>query len=74
VLQAFVMMDNSGTGEISLATFLEYFDVNKHPDVASGAKTAWKALRDIEDFFQACAVSQLPAYQLFDSSTRRLCV
>lgn len=53
-------MDVSGAGEISLARFLEHFNVNYYPDVVVGTKTAWKALRDIEDFFQACSVRLCP--------------
>ena len=53
-------MDASGTGEITLETFLDNFDVTQYPDVKTGQKTPWKALRDIEDFFQCCSVSHVP--------------
>lgn len=59
IRQAFVRMDGSGAGEITLETFLDNFSVAQYPDVAAGRKTPWKALRDIEDFFQLCSVSCL---------------
>ncbi|CAE7607596.1 Capsl [Symbiodinium microadriaticum] len=73
IRQAFVRMDMSGVGEITLETFLDNFDVSHYPDVSSGTKTPWKALRDIEDFFQYCstrgsgmdAVITRPDFEMF---------
>jgi hypothetical protein len=49
------MMDRTGSGHITLETFLDHFQVQAYPDVANGTKTEWKALREIEDFFVYCA-------------------
>jgi hypothetical protein len=55
IRQAFVMMDRVGARRITLETFLNHFHVQAYPDVASGHKTEWKALKEIEDFFLYCS-------------------
>mmetsp|Transcript_3118 Transcript_3118/g.4810 ORF Transcript_3118/g.4810 Transcript_3118/m.4810 type:complete len:795 (+) Transcript_3118:89-2473(+) len=57
IRQAFVMMDRFGTGKITLEVFLDHFNVNHYPDVATGRKSPWQALRQIEDFFEICSMS-----------------
>jgi hypothetical protein len=49
------MMDRIGAGYISLETFLDHFHVTAYPDVVSGRKTEWKALKEIQDFFEYCS-------------------
>ena len=57
VRQAFFTIDKHEEKKISLSTFMDFFNVNFHPDVSNGLKTEWVVLADVEDYFLACAVS-----------------
>ena len=61
------MMDRTGSGSITLETFLNHFSVKAYPDVTNGVKTEWKALKEIQDFFEYCSEGVSKSLSLYFS-------
>jgi Ca2+-binding EF-hand superfamily protein len=60
VRQAFFTIDRHEDKKITLSAFMDFFNVNFHPDVKRGLKSEWVVLSDVEDYFLTSAVS-MPA-------------
>jgi Ca2+-binding EF-hand superfamily protein len=58
VRQAFFTIDRHEEKQITLSAFMDFFNVNFHPDVSRGLKTQWVVLADVEDYFLASSVSE----------------
>lgn len=58
VRQAFFTIDKHEDKFITLSSFMDFFNVNFHPDVSRGLKTEWVVLADIEDYFLESSVSE----------------
>lgn len=57
VRQAFFTIDKHEEKQITLSAFLDFFNVNFHPDVCQGLKSEWVVLADVEDYFLTSSVS-----------------
>mmetsp|Transcript_35502 Transcript_35502/g.66265 ORF Transcript_35502/g.66265 Transcript_35502/m.66265 type:complete len:777 (-) Transcript_35502:146-2476(-) len=55
VRQAFFTIDRHEDKMITLSAFMDFFNVNFHPDVKRGLKSEWVVLADVEDYFLATA-------------------
>ena len=58
VRQAFFTIDKHEDKQITLSAFMDFFNVNFHPDVSRGLRTEWVVLADVEDYFLTSAVSK----------------